>query len=75
MISSVLLKKDSLPIVLDAINSLHKNIKFTCERENEGKLPFLDIIVVRQIIPAVVIRTFSSDIPFKFKIYRKPTNT
>ena len=61
-----IIKKDSLTIILDANNTLHKHIKCTCKRENESKL---------QIIPAVVIRTFSSDIPFKFKIYRKPTNT
>ena len=70
-----IIKKDSLPVVLDVINNAHKNIKFTCERENEGKLPFLDIIVIRQTISPVISQTSSSDTPFKFEIYRKPTNT
>lgn len=61
-----IIKRDSLTSVLDTINKAHKNIQFTYETEVDGKLPFLDILVVRE--PSI-----SS--PLSFEIYRKPTNT
>ena len=30
----------------DAINRLHTNLTFTVEREAEGKLPFLDMLIM-----------------------------
>ena len=33
--------------ILDYLNKQHRNIKFTVEYENEGKLPFLDTCVYR----------------------------
>ena len=45
------------------LNSKHENIKFTVEHENEGKLPFLDVLLTRHN------NTISTS------IYRKPTFT
>ena len=45
------------------LNSLHPSLKFTVENEQEGKLPFLDVLVQR------------SCSSFTTTIYRKPTFT
>lgn len=55
-------KRDS-ELFLEHINSLHSNIKFTCENEKDGRLPFLDVIVKR------INNRFSTS------WYMKPTNT
>ena len=49
--------------VLDLLNTLHKNIKFTTEKEKDGKIPFLDILVKRR-----KDRLYT-------ELYRKPTFT
>jgi hypothetical protein len=41
---------------------MHENIEFTLEREEEGKLAFLDILIIR------------NGKNFDFEIYRKPTD-
>ena len=46
------------------LNRQHSNIKFTVEHENEGTLPFLDVLIRR---------TENGDI--STTTYRKPTNT
>ena len=33
---------------LSQLNSLHPNLAFTIEREREGKLPFLDMLLIYQ---------------------------
>src|SRR5215469_2494160 len=48
---------------LNYLNSQHPNIKFTTEHENNGTLPFLDILITHNA---------SS---FSTSVYRKPTNT
>jgi len=48
---------------LQYMNSLHKNIKFTCELESNGKLPFLDVSITRD------------NNRFSTATYRKPTYT
>ena len=48
---------------LNYLNSLHPNIKFTCEYETDDKLPFLDTTVIKDN------NRFSTD------VYRKPTFT
>ena len=48
----------------DFINSRHGNIKFTCENEIDGKLPFLDVLI-----------QLGSDLKFRTSTYRKPTYT
>ena len=60
-----LLFKDPLhiPKFQAYLNNKHENIKFTVEHENEGKLPFLDVLLSRHG------NTISTS------IYRKPTFT
>ena len=48
----------------DHINSQSEHIKFTIEAEQDGQLPFLDILVI-----------VNDDGTPKTKIYRKPTHT
>ena len=45
------------------LNSKHRNIRFTIERESEGKIPFLDILIQKK------------DGRFDFSMFRKPTFT
>ena len=45
------------------LNSLHPSLRFTCEEESEGKLPFLDVKVIR------------TDEGMVTTIFRKPTFT
>lgn len=58
------IKREALSKVLEVINNVHKDIRFTHEEEKEGKLPFLDLLVKRE-----------DSSSFEFEIYRKPTNT
>ena len=55
--------EDKVSDILQYINGFENSIKFTCEREVENSLPFLDVHVTR------VGRTF------KTKVYCKPTHT
>lgn len=48
--------------ILSLLNSQHKSIQFTCEREQNNKLPFLDIMVEK------------IGVNLEFDIYRKPTS-
>ena len=48
----------------DHINSLDNNIRFTREKEEDGTLPFLDTLIVREECVSI-----------KVKVYRKPTHT
>ena len=41
------IKRNKIEHVLQSINELHSSLKFTIERENDGKLPFLDMLVIR----------------------------
>ena len=51
--------------ITDHINSLDKNIKFTREEEEDGTLPFLDILLVQEECGSIK--------HVKVKVYRKPT--
>ncbi|XP_055589699.1 uncharacterized protein LOC129741910 [Uranotaenia lowii] len=57
-------KERYLPQTLELLNSQHSSIKFTVEKEVDGKLPFLDLLISRK-----------DDSTVKFGIYRKPTST
>ena len=58
----VLFKNESdVPLFFDYINNKHRNIKFTIEKENQGKLPFLDILIEK------------TDNRLETSVYRKPT--
>ena len=41
------IKRRDIESILRAINELHPSLKFTIERENEGRLPFLDMLIIR----------------------------
>lgn len=41
------IKSSDIAGVLGMINGLHPSLKFTIERENEGRLPFLDMLIIR----------------------------
>ena len=56
------MKSDNQEQCLAFINSINDNIQFTSEFEQNGKLPFLDMEIIRQEQGNV-----------KFSIYRKPT--
>ena len=50
---------------LEVLNNLHPSLQFTMEGEIDGKLPFLDVLVLRDEVSEVFLTT----------IYRKPTFT
>ena len=55
----------SLNRFLTTINNLLPTIKFTVESEEDGKLPFLDVLVIHN----------KDTRSLSFKVYRKPTNS
>ena len=56
------IKEESIERVLSKLNGYHDNIEFTYEIENDGKLPFLDVLVIRK------------DYEVETTVYRKNTN-
>ena len=56
------IKEESIEHVLSKLNGYHDNIEFTYEIENDGKLPFLDVLVIRK------------DYEVETTVYRKSTN-
>ena len=60
-----IIKKEDRSSFLQYLNSIHKNIKFTCEEvRNDGSMPFLDILV-----------TPKEDGSLSISVFRKPTHT
>lgn len=55
---------DSLGTFLAHLNNIHPRIKFTMETEQNGQLPFLDVLVTRR-----------PDGTLGHSVYRKPTHT
>ena len=53
-----------LSIFLNHLNSIHENIKFTVEVEENGIIPFLDVLLERR-----------EDGSFLYSVHRKPTHT
>ncbi|XP_071441730.1 conserved oligomeric Golgi complex subunit 3-like [Hetaerina americana] len=49
---------------LEHMNSVHPNIRFTMEKEDNGQLPFLDILIKKR-----------EDGTLSHSVYRKPTHT
>ena len=56
------IKVKSIERVLSRLNGYHENIEFTYEIENDGKLLFLDVLVIRK------------DYETETTVYRKSTN-
>jgi hypothetical protein len=61
-----IVKREALTKIMAEINSIHKDITFTHEVENDGKLAFLDLLIVRE--PSI-----SSSM--SYEIFRKPTSS
>ena len=61
-----IVNKDCVEDLTDHINKVDESgsIKFTFEKESDGKLPFLDTLIVRK-----------EDGSLKLLVYRKPTHT
>ena len=53
---------------LQELNNLHPALQFTREKEQESKLPFMDVHVHKKALP-------DSTIQFETSVYRKPTFT
>lgn len=58
-----IIDRDEIEVTLRELNQRHKDIKFTLETEEEGKIPFLDLLIKR-----IAGRLF-------FEVYRKATHT
>ena len=56
------IKQESIEHVLSKLNGYHDNIDFTYKTENDGKLPFLGVLVIRR------------DYEVETTVYRKSTN-
>ena len=57
------IKEESIEHVSSRLNGYHENIEFTYEIEKYGKLPFLDVLVIRK------------DYEVETTVYRKSTNS
>ncbi|CAF1454439.1 unnamed protein product, partial [Didymodactylos carnosus] len=58
-------KKQNYEAFLNTINQWHRNIHFTVEVENNGQLPYLDVMIM----------TNSNDRRYDTTLYKKPTDT
>ena len=45
---SLYVKVDCIENVVNILNSFHANISFTCERECDGMISFLDVLIMRK---------------------------
>ena len=59
---AVVPENDDLDRKILALNEVDQKIQFTVEKESNGKLPFLDTLIIRNASTT------------KFTVYRKPTN-
>lgn len=44
-----LVKKGKINEMITALNNFHPNIQFTHELEEEGSIPFLDVLLMREM--------------------------
>ena len=59
----VIIRREEIDKFLSHINNQHPAIKFTIEREVEGKIPMLDVAITRKGSGGL-----------KFQVYCKPTH-
>ena len=57
-----IIKETSIAHVLIVLNNFQKNIEFTYEKKENGKRPFLDVLII------------SNNNTFKRSVYRKETH-
>ncbi|XP_055538479.1 uncharacterized protein LOC129725997 [Wyeomyia smithii] len=50
---------DKVEEVLDVFNSYDSNLQFTCEREEEGRIPYLDMVLVRKADQSIKTEWYS----------------
>ena len=70
------IKKGYVEHVLARLNSFHKNIQFTYELENQNKLPFLDVLLIRRgnkIETTVYRKSTNNDIYLNWGPFRPVT--
>ena len=60
----VSIHKDHIAPFLEWLNTIHSDLKWTCEVEKEGRINFLDVTIIRD-----------SNGSLTFEVYRKPTHT
>ena len=58
------IKSSDEAVLLDHLNEQHPRITFTMERENDGKMPFMDVLFTR-----------GEEDKLDRAVYRKPTHT
>ena len=66
------IKEESIEHVLSKLNGYHDNIELTYEIENDGKLPFLDVLVIRkdyEVETTVYRKSISNDIFFHWQSF------
>ena len=61
--SIIFVKNDNIDCALDQLNSFHEQMQFTYEVEHNNKLPFLDVLIIKNANKIGIT------------VYRKPTNT
>ena len=73
-------KKEQVDKFLDFLNNKHKNIKFTIEKEQDQKLPFLDALITKRSNSSIttnykkstdagLLTNYLSFIPTRYKLH------
>lgn len=44
----LIVNENDIDTTMDIFNNIHSSIQFTCEKENDGKLPYLDVLIKRR---------------------------
>ena len=70
------IKQESIEHVLSKLSGYHDNIEFTHEIENDGQLPFSDVLVIRkdyEVETAVYRKSTNNDIYLQWKSFSPTT--
>ena len=66
------IKEEYIEPILSKLNGYHANIEFTYEIENDGKLPFLDVLVIRkdyEVEATVNCKSTNNDIYLQWQLF------